>query len=278
MNTWQRPLVMGVINITPDSFSDGGEFLDSEYALTQAKLLMTQGAQIIDLGGESTRPGASRISLVAEQQRIMPVLSLIKQQLNVLVSVDTMNSETAELAIAAGADFINDVSGGLADSEMFRVVAKSKARYILSHWRGHSNLMDQLSQYQNIAKEVVSELTEQVAIAVASGITRDRIIVDPGLGFAKDIQQNWELVSRLDELEQIGLPILVGASRKKFLAHSLDAVDPAGVSNQRRDVATAVLTAILLQHKPWGIRVHNVETTMDAIRVVEALRNSEVQR
>ncbi|SCX02771.1 dihydropteroate synthase [Candidatus Aquiluna sp. UB-MaderosW2red] len=278
MKTFARPLVMGVINITPDSFSDGGEFLDADYALAQARLLMSQGAQILDIGGESTRPGAIRISPDIEQQRILPVLRLFKEKLNILISVDTMNSETAKLAIAAGADFINDVSGGLADPEMFRAVAKSDARYVLSHWRGNSSVMDQMGQYQNIAKEVVSELAEQVAIAVAAGISRERIIVDPGLGFAKDIKQNWELVSRLDELEALDLPILVGASRKRFLANALDETDPAAVSNPRRDVATAVLTALLLQRKLWGVRVHNVETTMDAIKVVEALRNSEVQK
>jgi dihydropteroate synthase len=278
MKTFARPLVMGVINITPDSFSDGGEFLDADYALAQARLLMSQGAQILDIGGESTRPGAIRISPDIEQQRIFPVLRLFKEKLNILISVDTMNSETAKLAIAAGADFINDVSGGLADPEMFRAVAKSDARYVLSHWRGNSSVMDQMGQYQNIAKEVVSELAEQVAIAVAAGISRERIIVDPGLGFAKDIKQNWELVSRLDELEALDLPILVGASRKRFLANALDETDPAAVSNPRRDVATAVLTALLLQRKLWGVRVHNVETTMDAIKVVEALRNSEVQK
>lgn len=269
---------MGVLNITPDSFSDGGEFLDSEMALSQARLLVTQGAQILDIGGESTRPGASRISLVTEQQRILPVISLIKQNLRVEVSVDTMNSSTAQIAIGAGADYINDVSGGLADPEMFRAVAKSNVKYILSHWRGHSTVMEQISQYQNISKEVVSELAEQVSIAVAAGISRDRIIVDPGLGFAKDIKQNWELVARLDELETIGLPILVGASRKRFLANVLDELDPAGVPNSRRDVATAVLTALLLQRKLWGVRVHNVETTLDAIKVVEALRNSEAKK
>jgi dihydropteroate synthase len=278
MKTFVRPLVMGVINITPDSFSDGGEFLNSDDALAQARLLLSQGAQILDIGGESTRPGAIRISPTTEQQRILPVLELFKEKLNILVSVDTMNSETAKLAIAAGADFINDVSGGLADPEMFRAVAKSEAKYVLGHWRGSSSVMDQLSQYQNIAKEVVSELAEQVAIAVAAGISRERIIVDPGLGFAKDIKQNWELVSRLDELETLDLPILVGASRKRFLANALDETDPTEVSNPRRDVATAVLTALLLQRRLWGVRVHNVETTMDAIKVVEALRNSEVQK
>jgi dihydropteroate synthase len=278
MGIFERPLVMGVINITPDSFSDGGEFLDSDYAFAQAKLLIEQGAQILDLGGESTKPGANRISPKIEQDRILPSLEKIKKDLSIMVSVDTMNSETARLAIEAGADFINDVSGGLADPEMFRVLADSEAKYILSHWRGHSSVMDQLSQYENVAKDVVSELAEQVAIAVAAGISRDRIIVDPGLGFAKDIKQNWELVARLDELEKLGLPVLVGASRKRFLANVLDGIDPSSVTNSRRDLATAVLTALLLQRKLWGVRVHNVEATLDAIKVVEALRNSEVQK
>jgi dihydropteroate synthase len=275
MTSWQRPIIMGVLNVTPDSFSDGGQFVDHAAALAQAKLMIAGGAQIIDIGGESTRPGAKRVSVEEEKRRVLGVLQSLKESSEILVSVDTMNSETASAAMEAGADFINDVSGGLADPKMFATVAKGKAKYILGHWRGHSDNMDKLAQYENVAREVVAELSEQVAMAVAAGISRDRIIVDPGLGFAKDMGHNWELVARLDELEKLGLPILVGASRKRFLAGALDPGDPASVSMPRRDVATAVLTAILLQRKIWGLRVHNVEATADAISVVAALKNAE---
>lgn len=278
MDQWTRPKLMGVLNITPDSFSDGGEFLEVESALNQARLLVSQGADIIDVGGESTRPGAMRVSLDQEQDRVIPVIKAIAAELDVLISIDTMNSATASLAVEAGAHIVNDVSGGLSDPEIFSAVAKLDCKYILGHWRGHSEVMDTLTGYSNVAREVVGELAEQVSMAVASGIARDRIIVDPGLGFAKDIKQNWDLVARLDELEKLSLPVLVGASRKRFLASVLDQADPASVSNPRRDVATAVLTALLLQRKLWGIRVHNVEATSDAIKVVEALKQSESAR
>lgn len=269
--SWHRPLIMGVLNITPDSFSDGGNFLALEDAVAQAKLLISQGADVLDVGGESTRPGAQRITPLEEQNRVLPVIQAIKG-LGAKISIDTMNSETAVLAIQAGVDIVNDVSGGLADANMFSSIASFDCQYVLGHWRGHSDVMDSRSGYSDVAREVVAELAEQVAIAVSAGISRDRIIVDPGIGFAKDAQQNWDLVARLDELEQLGLPILVGASRKRFLAAILDEANPGSVSNPRRDVATAVLTALLLQRSLWGVRVHNVEITLDTIKVVSALK------
>lgn len=273
--SWSRPKVMGVINVTPDSFSDGGQFLSLEDALSQARLLVLQGAEILDVGGESTRPGAGRITIKEEQSRALPVIDAIKKELDVLVSIDTMNSETAVAAVRAGADIVNDVSGGLADPKMFQAIAESNCLYVLGHWRGFSDVMDERTQYSDVAREVVGELAEQVSVAVASGISRDRIIVDPGLGFAKDMQQNWALVARLDELKQLGLPILVGASRKRFIAHALDRENPNAVDHSRRDVATAVLTALLLQRKLWGIRVHNVQASVDAISVVAALKEAQ---
>lgn len=266
---------MGVINVTPDSFSDGGQFLDPDSALEQARLLASQGAQILDVGGESTRPGAMRVSIEQEQARVIPVIEAISKELDVLISIDTMNAQTARKAVQAGAHLVNDVSGGLADPQMFGAIQDLDCQYILGHWRGHSDVMDNLAGYSDVAREVVGELAEQVSMAVAAGIARERIIVDPGLGFAKEMKQNWDLVARLNELEQLGLPILVGASRKRFLAHVLDEVDPASVSNPRRDIATAVLTALLLQRNLWGVRVHNVEATSDAIKVVRALKESE---
>ena len=273
--SWTRPLIMGVLNITPDSFSDGGEFLEPAKAFRQAELMFQQGAQIIDIGGESTRPGAQRVSLETEQARVLPLIKEIKSKLDVMVSVDTMNSQTARKAVEAGADIVNDVSGGLADPEIFAAIADLDCRYVLGHWRGHSDVMDELTGYSDVAREVVGELAEQVSMAVAAGISRERIVVDPGLGFAKNIEQNWDLVARLDELEHLELPILVGASRKRFIAHALDRENPTGVDHQRRDVATAVLTALLLQRKLWGVRVHNVQTTSDAISVVAALKEAD---
>ena len=270
--SWSRPLIMGVINVTPDSFSDGGQFLNFDDALSQARLLVEQGAQIIDVGGESTRPGAARVPLSEEQERVLPLIAAIKAELSVKVSIDTMNAETAVAAVQAGADIVNDVSGGLADREIFSAIAGFDCQYILGHWRGHSDVMDELTGYSDVAREVVGELAEQVSMAVASGIDRSRIVVDPGLGFAKNMQQNWDLVARLDELEHLELPILVGASRKRFLAHALNPKNPQDVDMNRRDVATAVLTALLLQRKLWGVRVHNVLATSDAISVVAALK------
>ncbi|MEL0320091.1 MAG: dihydropteroate synthase [Aquiluna sp.] len=275
MTSWHRPLVMGVLNVTPDSFSDGGQFMEFDSALAHAREMANQGAQIIDIGGESTRPGSMRVSLDEEQQRVIPIIRAIKDELEVQVSIDTMNADTAAKAIAAGADIVNDVSGGLADPELFTAIAGSECRYVLGHWRGHSDIMDSLATYSDVAREVVAELAEQVSMAVAAGISRDRIVVDPGLGFAKDMRQNWDLVARLDELENLELPILVGASRKRFIAHALDSENPQGVDVGRRDVATAVLTALLLQRKLWGIRVHNVSNTVDAISVVAALKEAQ---
>jgi dihydropteroate synthase len=276
---FQAPLVMGVLNTTPDSFSDGGQFNAVPEALAQARLLVEQGAQIIDVGGESTRPGANRVAISEEISRVVPVIEAIVitdwfKASGARISVDTMNAETAKAAIDAGAEIVNDVSGGLADKAMHKTVASTDATYLLSHWRGFSDAMDSMNQYEDVAADVVAELAEQVAIAVANGIPRERIVVDPGLGFAKDLKQNWELVARLDQLEKLGLPILVGASRKRFLAGVLDA-DPGSVDNNRRDLATAVLTALLLQRKLWGLRVHNVQATVDAIKLVAALRGAQ---
>jgi len=276
VKTFSRPLIMGVVNITPDSFSDGGDFLSADDALAHALELVSQGANIVDLGGESTRPGALRVKIEEEQARVIPVIESLMANENFVVSraqisIDTMNSETAVLAVQAGATIVNDVSGGLADEEMFRALQPLSCKFIISHWRGFSETMDSLHNYESVAADVAKELRARVSKAIDAGISRDRLIIDPGLGFAKDITQNWHLVARLDELEKLDLPILVGASRKRFIAGALEPDSQGQVSNQRRDLATAVLTALLLQRKLWGVRVHNVSTTLDAIQVVEAL-------
>ena len=281
------PKIMGVLNVTPDSFSDGGEFSSLDSALDHARVLIIGGANIIDVGGESTRPGAQRISTSEELARVIPVIEAISAELlatgrnDVQISIDTMNSSTALAALAAGAKIINDVSGGLADEKMFQVAAATGATLVISHWRGFSTEMDQLNQYQDVAREVAIELQNRVDAAIAAGVSKSKIVIDPGLGFAKDMDQNWKLVSRLDELEKLGYPILVGASRKRFIAGALDAdIDGQGlgdgtISNNRRDLATAVLTALLMQRKLWGVRVHNVVATADAISIVRALHSSE---
>jgi dihydropteroate synthase len=281
MSTFERPLIMGVLNTTPDSFSDGGKFTQLEAALDHAKLLVMAGAQIIDVGGESTRPGAQRVSLEQEQSRTIPVIRAIRDYLrsegraDVEISIDTMNAQTAKLAFEAGASIVNDVSGGLADSEMLETVAATGARYVIGHWRGFSNEMATLNSYQDIANEVAEELGRRVAAAEAAGIPKERLVIDPGLGFAKDMKQNWKLVARLDALEKLELPILVGASRKRFIASAIEPEEPTRADNDRRDLATAVLTALLLQRKLWGVRVHNVLATADAIAIVQALRDGE---
>ena len=278
----QSPKVMGVLNVTPDSFSDGGQFDSVTTALDHARVLIIGGADIIDIGGESTRPGAQRISSDEELARVVPVIEALSAELlatgrnDVQISIDTMNATTALAALAAGARIINDVSGGLADEKMFSVAAATGATLVISHWRGFSTEMDQLNQYKDVAREVSLELQVRIDAALAAGVTKSKIVIDPGLGFAKDMEQNWKLVARLDELEKLGYPILVGASRKRFIAGALDSEldGDANISNTRRDVATAVLTALLMQRKMWGVRVHNVVATADAIAIVQALRDS----
>lgn len=281
MPIFERPLIMGVLNTTPDSFSDGGQFTQLDAALDHAKVLVMAGAQIIDVGGESTRPGAERVALEEEQERTIPVIRAISDYLSgggrtdVQISIDTMNAETAKLAVKAGASIVNDVSGGLADPNMLDTVAATQATYIIGHWRGFSNEMDTLNSYQDVASEVAEELSRRVAVAEAAGIPKSRLVIDPGLGFAKDMKQNWKLVARLDALEKLNLPILVGASRKRFIASAIEPEEPTRADNDRRDLATAVLTALLLQRKLWGVRVHNVLATADAIAIVQALRDGE---
>lgn len=251
-----KPLMMGVLNITPDSFSDGGKFESVDAALAQAKILVADGADILDVGGESTRPGAVRVSIPEEIARVVPVIDAIKN-LGALISIDTMNSETAAAAVAAGASIINDVSGGKNDPRIFDVAAETETTLVISHWRGHSDKMDSLNTYESIGRDVAAELQVQVAKARAAGVTK--IVIDPGLGFAKDADQNWQLLDELGELEKLNLPILIGASRKRFIAARLTAQDTV----EARDEATAELMAKLTaKFSLWGLRVHNVRTVL----------------
>ncbi len=268
----REPLVMGVLNVTADSFSDGGKFLDPQIALEHAQALIADGANIIDIGGESTRPGAERVSLEQEQARVLPVIAALAsfaKPAGVRISIDTMNAETARLAVAAGAEIVNDVSGGLADPNMLGVVAQTSAAYVIGHWRGFSKGMDALAAYESVSHDVARELRQRVDAAVQAGIARERIVIDPGLGFSKDADQNWELLGNLDPLLALGLPVLIGASRKRFIAARINPQDPASVTNEQRDEATARLTAELANSGVWGFRVHDVARTVEAIRSVQ---------
>lgn len=263
-------LVMGVLNRTPDSFSDGGENHELSVAVAAGLAMARAGAQIIDIGGESTRPGADRVPLAVEQERVMPLIKqlaarLAEAGLPAQISIDTMNAETAKAAVEAGAAIINDVSGGLADNAMFGVAAQSGARLVIGHWRGFSKGMDQLNNYESIAKDVADELAKRVAAALATGVSQRQIVLDPGLGFAKDAEQNWRLLEGLHEVEALGYPLLIGASRKRFLAAAINPADPASVGNNERDLATAELTEVLARRGVWGVRVHNVPMNIEAV-------------
>ena len=253
-------LVMGILNVTPDSFSDGGHFLDHDSAISHGRRLVVDGADIIDVGGESTRPGAERIGVTEELRRILPVVRALSAD-GIRVSVDTMNAETAQVTVDAGAEFINDVSGGLADSEMISVAAATGAPYILSHWRGHSVDMNSRAHYDDVVTDVRAELVTRLAALEAGGVDRGKIILDPGLGFAKTAEQNWEILARISELQSIGLPVLIGASRKRFIGALL----ADGAPMAERDLPTAVVSALLADSGLWGVRVHNVPATTIAL-------------
>lgn len=263
-----RPLVFGVLNVTPDSFSDGGRWIDSGAAIARGRELVRLGADVVDVGGESTRPGAARVSAEVELERVIPVVEALVAT-GIDVSVDTMRSSTARAAIDAGARYINDVSAGLADSDMAPTIADSEVHYIAMHWRGHSEHMDSLAVYDDVVSDVLRELDERVRVLVDAGVERDRLIVDPGLGFAKTAEHNWELLAGWEALHGLGLRVLVGASRKRFLAAAL----PENASVTDRDIPTAVISALVSTGQAWGVRVHNVPDTVAALNVVDLLRS-----
>lgn len=263
-------LVMGIVNVTPDSFSDGGRFFDTDAAIAHARALRAAGADLLDVGGESTRPGAARVAPEVEQERVLPVIAALAAD-GAVISVDTMNAATAAAAVAAGAVIVNDVSGGLADESMLDTVAASGADIVLQHWRGHSAEMYVNAHYSNIARELVTEIGERVRAAAAAGISPDRVIVDPGIGFGKHGDQNWQALRGLDRLVGMGPRVLVGTSRKRFLAEALDidlVADPtADPTAARRDLATAVTSVLAAQAGVWAVRVHDVAATRDALTV-----------
>jgi dihydropteroate synthase len=266
-----RTVVMGVVNVTPDSFSDGGEWFDPEAAIAHGRDLIEQGADIVDVGGESTRPGAARPSVSEELRRVLPVVRALGRA--GCVSIDTMRAEVAAAAIDAGARLVNDVSGGRADPAMLPLVAEAGLPYVCMHWRGHSADMQSRAAYADVVAEVVTELTVQIGEAERSGIAPDRLIIDPGFGFAKTGEHNWQLLNRLAELEALGRPLLAGVSRKAFLGSLLDGADGQPRPAKQRDDATTALTFALATRPIWGVRVHAVRASRDAIAVADRLRH-----
>jgi len=261
-----RPVIMGILNSTPDSFSDGGRYSETEVAIERGLELIENGADLVDVGGESTRPGAARVPIDEEQRRVLPIIRGLVDA-GVTVSVDTMNSGTALAASDAGAALINDVSGGLADPEMYRIIARTGVHYVAMHWRGHSDSMQQNAVYADVVADVRAELQHRLAELIIWGVDPDKIILDPGIGFAKNAEQNWQVLGHLPEFTSLGFPVLVGASRKGFLKPF--AADDAPAED--RDPATAVLSALAAQSGAWGVRVHNVAATRAALDVYSAL-------
>ena len=265
-----RSLIVGVLNVTPDSFSDGGRYDDVESAIAHGRALYAGGADVVDVGGESTRPGAARTAPEIERERVMPVVGALAEA-GVPVSVDTINASTAAAAVGAGAVIVNDVSGGLGDPGMLDTVAALGTTYVCMHWRAYSDQMDDHAVYDDVIGEVRDELAARLDACVAAGIDLERVVIDPGLGFAKTPAHNWMLLGGLDELATLGRPILVGASRKRFLGELLaDSGTGAQRAPSGRDVATSTLSALASLRGVWAVRVHDVVATHDAIRAAHA--------
>ena len=265
-----RPRIMGIVNVTPDSFSDGGHYIEVDAAIAHGEALVAAGAQLVDVGGESTRPGAERVTAREEQRRVLPVIEGLADR-GIPVSVDTMNASTALAAAELGALVINDVSAGLADPGMARVAAETGLHYIASHWRGPSapgQSAAPSTSYGNVLRDVRNELKNRAAELIVNGVRPDRIILDPGIGFAKTADQNWQLLANIAALGTIGYPVLIGASRKRFLG-ALVATD---APTSARDAATATISALAAQAGVWGVRVHNVAATKEALDVWEAMQ------
>ncbi|PPA59284.1 dihydropteroate synthase [Micromonospora chalcea] len=265
----ETPVVMGVLNVTPDSFSDGGRYADLDAAVAHGVRLRADGADLIDVGGESTRPGAERVDAETETARVLPVVRELSAA-GIVVSIDTSRARVAEAVLAAGAYLVNDVSGGLADPDMARVVRDAGCPWVLMHWRGHSREMRELATYTDVVTEVRDELSRRVDAALAAGVAADRIVVDPGLGFAKTAAHNWALSARLPELVDLGFPVLFGASRKSYLGRLL--ADAAGEPRPTagREAATVATSVLAVAAGAWGVRVHDVRGTADALAVWQA--------
>ena len=265
-----RTLVVGVVNVTPDSFSDGGEWFDLGAAITHGLDLLAEGADIIDVGGESTRPGATRPEVAEELRRVLPVIRELAAA-GACVSIDTMRAAVAAPAITAGARLVNDVSGGKADDRMLHLVAESGVPYVCMHWRGHSEDMQSKASYADVVTEVIAELGQQLDEAVSAGVAADKLIIDPGFGFAKTGEHNWHLLQRLGEFDVLGRPMLAGVSRKTFLGGLLADSEGSPRPAKQRDDATTALTTVLALRRVWGVRVHSVRAGRDAIAVARRL-------
>jgi dihydropteroate synthase len=262
---------MGVLNVTPDSFSDGGCFSDPAVAIAHGLAMHAAGADYVDVGGESTRPGADRVDAAEECSRVVPVIRELAAA-GVRTSVDTTRAEVAEAALDAGAELVNDVSGGLADKNMADLVAEAGVPWVLMHWRGHSREMYAAAQYGDVVTEVCAELTARVEDVVAAGVAPEQLVLDPGLGFAKRAEHNWALLAGLDRLTALGLPVLVGASRKTFLGRLLAGPDGAPRPAEERDSATLATTVLAAEAGAWGVRVHDAAASVDALRALDAVR------
>jgi dihydropteroate synthase len=265
---FEVPVTMGVVNVTPDSFSDGGRWLDPDVAVAHGTALVHDGADLVDVGGESTRPGAVRVDVEVELARVLPVVRGLVAA-GVVVSIDTMRAEVARQAVDAGAAVVNDVSGGLADPQMHATVARLAVPYVAMHWRGFSDRMDGLAVYDDVVADVRAELAQRLADAVAAGVDPQAIVLDPGLGFAKEAEHNWALLHGLGSLVELGRPVLVGASRKRFLG-SLLAADGSPRPLGERDRATDAVSALAAAAGAWCVRVHDVRGSRDAVEVAAA--------
>ncbi len=249
-------LVMGILNAKPDSFADGGKHFTFEHAVARGLEMIEEGVDIIDIGGESTRPGAERVSEEEEQQRVLPVIKELART-GIQISIDTMRASTAKLGVEAGATIVNDVSGGQADPEMFKTVAQLGCKYTLMHWRAHSKEMNSHATYENVVEEVIAEITFNLEKALAAGIKRENIILDPGLGFAKDAEHNWEILNRIDEFTALGYPVLIGHSRKRFIGAD---------SPDEREAGTLKISESLIGKGIWAIRVHSVGPHVELVK------------
>ncbi len=267
-----RTLVMGVLNVTPDSFSDGGRYLNADAAIARGLALARDGADIVDVGGESTRPGAERVAPGEELSRVLPVVTALTAQ-GVPVSIDTMRAATAEAAVEAGACLINDVSGGLADPLMPGVVASTGVDFVAMHWRAHSPQMDDLDRYDDVVADVAAELAARVDALVAAGASPDRIVLDPGLGFAKVTDSNWPLLARIGEWSA-GHRVLIGASRKRFLGAAISRDGEEDPPAEHREHATTAVTTLAAAAGVWAVRVHDARAACDAIAVVSAWQDA----
>ena len=265
----ERPAVMGIVNVTPDSFSDGGEWFEQDAAIAHGRDVLAAGADIVDIGGESTRPGAERPSVEEELRRVVPVVTALAAD-GAVVSVDTMRASVARAAVDAGATIVNDVSGGLADPEMVPWVAANRLPYIAMHWRGHSTSMQSRAVYDDVVEDVVRELAARRDTLLADGIDEDNLVLDPGLGFAKNAEHNWALMAALPVLHDLGHPILLGASRKTFLGRLGREEGAAPRPAAERDVETTATSVMAAMAGLWCVRVHDVGSTVRALSVVQA--------